>query len=1327
MTAQATTRRKAPRLAAAVLAACALLALAGYLGRPRVEIWARARILAELEKATGGRAEAGTVTWSVRRGEIQLQDLTVHGLEPAGAPPYLHADRIFVRLKLMNVFGAKWGIRDLDIDHPAVHLLTLADGTTNLPPPRLRGREAQVQTLFAMEVGRVEARDGELWVNDRRTPFDFSANDVQFQMDYAARARRYDGTLALGRLETSYKDLRPFASRARIEFSLAPGKLDLKSVAWASGHSRLQAAGSVTDFDHPRTEFRYDGTLDLEQWAAMVRLSPVRAGMLEVHGSGAFQDGGFASAGKLLLRDGIYETPEARLAATSASGDYQFDQRRLALTGLVVRALGGTAEGQAEIANWTQPAAPDGQAGTATLRLRGLSLAQLLAASPPARRRLGGMNLVGSASGELALAWRGSLRDAEAKVALQIVAPSQDPPPQVPVSGTINLSYNGARGAQISDLDLTAQSGTRLRARGTLGDRGSLQVSFTTGDLSQFQPLLTALTLGEQAPTDLRGRASFTGTMSGKLSAPAIAGHLELTDFDAMAAPLRGTNAVRHPLHLDRFVADVEYSPFVLAARHGLLRSSSVQMQFDVRAGLQRGSFTAASPLEARVTVQRAALADVQRLAGADYPISGIAALAWSVSGTRDNLRGGGPLRIADGSLYGQPFKSLAARLQLEGGEVRLEQLRLTQDGGSVQGAIAYRPANDALRFDLAGTDFALADVPQLQWSRLKIAGAASFHAKGEGTAAQPVITFQLALRNLALNNQRAGDFDLEGVTRGAELQLTGSSRPGEPRIAVRGGIHLGGDYTGSINLRLSQLDVNPLIEAVSPAQPTGPSALSGAIDISGPLRRPRDLTARGDLEQFRVHLENVELRNQDPIRFSYAGRVARLEELHLVGEDTDLKADGTVSLTGDRPLDMHADGRMNLKLLESMNPALVASGRAAMAVSVSGTVAQPSVRGQVYIRDAALSYVDLPNGLTNVNGTLVFNQNRLAVQTLRAQSGGGTLDLGGFIAYEHGVYFNLTATGKEIRIRYPAGVSAQADSTLRYAGTLAGSLLSGDVVVNRFNVTPQFDLALYLARSAKPAVAPSLSPVLNNLKFDVHITTAPELEVQTSGGFKVTGDADLRVRGTASRPVLLGRIDITQGEVKFNNTNYQLDRGDITFTNPTVIEPIFNIDATTRVRDYDITLGFHGTPDHMRKVFRSDPPMPEGDIIALLAMGRTREESTSLTGQATSPFTEAASNAILGAAISNVLSSRAQKLFGLSQIKIDPSVGGPENNPNARLTIEQQVSGRVTLTYVTNLAQSAQQVIQAEFQINRNLSIIAVRDQYGVVGFDVRYRHRKK
>jgi hypothetical protein len=60
-------------------------------------------------------------------------------------------------------------------------------------------------------------------------------------------------------------------------------------------------------------------------------------------------------------------------------------------------------------------------------------------------------------------------------------------------------------------------------------------------------------------------------------------------------------------------------------------------------------------------------------------------------------------------------------------------------------------------------------------------------------------------------------------------------------------------------------------------------------------------------------------------------------------------------------------------------------------------------------------------------------------------------------------------------------------------------------------------------------------------------------------------------------------------------------------------------------------------------------------------------------------------------------------------------------------VTIEQQVANNLTLTYSTNVSQASQQIIQVEYNISRNVSIVGVRDQNGVVSFDVRIRQRKK
>ena len=50
-----------------------------------------------------------------------------------------------------------------------------------------------------------------------------------------------------------------------------------------------------------------------------------------------------------------------------------------------------------------------------------------------------------------------------------------------------------------------------------------------------------------------------------------------------------------------------------------------------------------------------------------------------------------------------------------------------------------------------------------------------------------------------------------------------------------------------------------------------------------------------------------------------------------------------------------------------------------------------------------------------------------------------------------------------------------------------------------------------------------------------------------------------------------------------------------------------------------------------------------------------------------------------------------------------------------------------MTLTYITNVARANQQVIQGEFNFTRNVSLVIVRDENGVLGFDIRIRQRVK
>ena len=216
------------------------------------------------------------------------------------------------------------------------------------------------------------------------------------------------------------------------------------------------------------------------------------------------------------------------------------------------------------------------------------------------------------------------------------------------------------------------------------------------------------------------------------------------------------------------------------------------------------------------------------------------------------------------------------------------------------------------------------------------------------------------------------------------------------------------------------------------------------------------------------------------------------------------------------------------------------------------------------------------------------------------------------------------------------------------------------------------------------------------------------------------------------ARPAVLGRVDILEGQATFHGTRYTLEGGDISFTNPVSIEPQLNLQASTHVRNYDLNITITGTADRGLNInYRSEPPLPKSDIIALLALGRTGDESAQLQEQSgQSAFSDQATALILSQALNSTVTSRFQRLFGASNIKIDPQGLVTETNPisnSPQITIEQEFANNVSLTYSTNVSQSSQQIIQGEYYFNRNLSVVGTRDQNGVVSFDLQVRQRKK
>jgi translocation and assembly module TamB len=977
-----------------------------------------------------------------------------------------------------------------------------------------------------------------------------------------------------------------------------------------------------------------------------------------------------------------------------------------------------------------KPKPPAVQSALIVLRLRDISAEDLAVALNAPAHPLKALRPAGLASGTVETRWKGTRRDAEVQFALDVSPPPRFNPAQLPLTAHATGLYHAATDTlDLPQFNLTTPT-SRVQASGTLSSTSAVRLSVSTSSLADWLPFIAVVRGPALFPVVLNGRATFNGNMIGSLSSPQLAGSLAVDDFEINVPATSDTPQLK--TRWDSLSTSIQLS-FQAVALHGAnLRRGDTSAEFDASATLQHGHLTSDSAFTIRANLQNIDVAALQALAGYNYPITGTGDLFAQAAGTESDLHGDGRIHLNGASAYGEPVQQFDSAFHFSHGEIALDNMHLFHDDSVITGSAAYTPATHAFSLDVAGSNLDLASVRQIHSDRLPIEGRADFTLKASGKPSAPAMNADIHIRKLVLDHELEGDLDLQAVTQGSELHLTGKSQLPRGSLLVSGNVQLRDDYFADLLFRIDQLDLDPFWHAYFGAQLTGHSSAAGSLDLRGPLLEPSRWDIHGDLATLSLDLEHVRLTNQDPILFVVANQSVHITQFHMLGEGTDLTAHGSVQLAGTRTLDLAADGHLDLKLLTGFYPDLTASGLVTMNMTVGGTLADPFPQGHLQFVNGSLSYATLPSGLSEVSGSLLFTRDRLHVETLTARTGGGTLNFQGDASYLHQqLNFNLTASGKDVRLRYPPGVSSTADADLHWVGTRLASSISGQITINKIAVTPGFDFSSYLERGRQGAgLAISNSP-LNNIKLDIHVQTAPELQMRTAIA-RLSGDADFRLRGSVARPAVLGRVDVLEGQATFHGTRFTLERGDITFANPVSIEPQLNLQASTHVRNYDLNITVTGTTDRGLNInYRSEPPLPKSDIIALLALGRTGNESTQLQEQSgQSVFSDQATALILSQALNTTVSGRLQRLFGASNIKIDPQGLTTETNPisnGPQITIEQEFANNVSLTYSTNVSQSSQQIIQGEYYFNRNLSVVGTRDQNGVVSFDLRVRRRKK
>jgi translocation and assembly module TamB len=479
-------------------------------------------------------------------------------------------------------------------------------------------------------------------------------------------------------------------------------------------------------------------------------------------------------------------------------------------------------------------------------------------------------------------------------------------------------------------------------------------------------------------------------------------------------------------------------------------------------------------------------------------------------------------------------------------------------------------------------------------------------------------------------------------------------------------------------------------------------------------------------------------VRAREPVELRLAEGRLELGRLHLGGEGTDLYVDGAAHLVGDGPLAVQARGQADLRVLAALTRRFRGTGDARLAVSVSGSRRAPLVRGTLDLEGAGLRLRGFPHGVEGLRGRVRFSERAAELEGVSGTLASGPLTLAGQLGYAGGTLgsYDVRASGRGLALRYPEGLRSLLDAELRLFGDSQQQWVTGKIDVRQALYTRRYDVAselLALRRTLPVAAGPAAG---SGARLDLRIEAPGTLRIDNNLA-TLAARAQLQLQGTSDAPVVTGRAEIERGRLYFQGRTYVIQRGALDFVNPERLDPLFDIEASTRMRSYQVTLRVSGTLERVTPTLTSDPPLSSLQILALLA-GQEESEVASLTQtQARDKQGELARAGAATLAAGRLsesmgLEREAERLFGLNRFSIDPSLlRGAGTTPTARVTVGKRLTTDLNVLYSQDLRGTEERILAVEYTLTDRFSLLLTRTDPGTAktgaergwAFDVRIR----
>lgn len=722
-----------------------------------------------------------------------------------------------------------------------------------------------------------------------------------------------------------------------------------------------------------------------------------------------------------------------------------------------------------------------------------------------------------------------------------------------------------------------------------------------------------------------------------------------------------------------------------------------------------------------------------------ELPLEGDLSGSLTLEGSRSDLRGAGSIILRNGVVAGEPIELLTADLLFVDQRVDVKALHVEAPAGTLDGEASWHLENETFTYVIEPTVLDLSEIVSLGDLTTIIDGDLELTSSGAGTLEDPEFVFDAVLRNPVIQGvalrEGTEPLDVYAAVRRGKIVVDASGF-GVFSIEGEGAILENGELDGAFDLTVG--DAGKLVELLSPgSQIPIEGSFAARLQLGG-LATTEGVEIDAGLTELSVLVSGEEVTTTRPVDLRLRNGALVFDAVEFRTAETNFLLDGSVPVFSEEPMSLQMRGTIEAAMAQLFVPGLRASGTLVVRAEARGSPASPRLSGTVEIRDASARFDTLPQTISEIVGTILFRGNRIEIDSLTARLGGGAIVVGGAVTHESFVpsRIQLSARGTDVTIRYFEGVTVAGDFDLTLSGNPERMVVRGSYNVDQAVYYKDLDLASTIVDRlvARQAVTPRVTAGWqDDVALAIDVTADETLRVENNVA-DLRGSAALEVVGTLANPVILGQVTLDEGgEVTFQDVEYEIVQGTISFQNPFRNDPYFDITAEGlmkargqdlgEVEEYELTVSLTGTLDQITPNITSEPPLGDVTLLTLLAgeIGGNGQPGFGGTQTLTGAGTE-----LLLSSVGEAIGSRILPFADAVRLE---SVGS-DGSFSPTVTLEKEISEDIFVIVIYDTA-STQNIEIVQWQASRDWVVQFTRDSekedngWVINAIDARFRRR--